>query len=59
MKPASWVICDKATGRAVLETYAPEVVAALNVEKYEALPVQTYLARLNAEIKSGHFGAPT
>ncbi len=47
MKTASWVLREKATGRVIAETFSPKVVAALNTEKYEAVPIHAYLASLN------------
>ncbi len=48
---ASWMIRDKATGKAIMETFDKKKVDALNTEKYEAVPIQQHLAELNAEIK--------
>jgi len=47
MRTASWIIIEKATGKAVLETFNPKVMEAINTEKYEAIPVLQYLASLN------------
>jgi hypothetical protein len=47
MKPASWVIRERATGRVICETFDERKVAALNVPKYEAVPIGAYLASLN------------
>ncbi len=52
MKTASWVIVEKATGKAVLETYSPGVVARLNTARYEAVPILAYLQALNRQIKA-------
>jgi hypothetical protein len=49
---ASWVIVERATGAAVLETYNPKAVACLNTAKYEAVPILAYLQGLNARIKA-------
>lgn len=46
-KQASWVIRDKATGEAVMETFDPAKVQALNRDKYEAVPIAEHLASLN------------
>jgi hypothetical protein len=46
-KTASWVIRDKETGEVVMETFDPKKVAALNTDKYEAVPIQEYLGSLN------------
>ena len=48
MKSASWVIREKVTGRVILETYSPSVVAKVNTAKYDALPILEYLQSLNA-----------
>ncbi len=48
----SWVIVEKATGKAVLETFNAKVLAAINVAKYEAVPIGKYLGELNQRIKA-------
>ena len=53
MKTASWVICEKESGRAVLETFSPKLIAKLNTAKYEAVPILAYLQSLNRRIKLG------
>jgi hypothetical protein len=50
-KPASWVIVEKATGKAVLETFNPKVVANLNTAKYKAVPIGEYLGSLNRALR--------
>ena len=52
MKTASWVIVEKATGRAVWETFSPQPFAFLK-PAYEAVPIGDYLGSLNAAIKRG------
>lgn len=52
MKTASWVIIDRATGAAILETYNPKAVSCLNTERYEAVPILDYLGALNARIRA-------
>jgi hypothetical protein len=47
MRTASWVIVDKQTGRAVLETFSARVVAAINTASYRAVPIGQWLASLN------------
>lgn len=47
MKTASWVIREKTTGRVICETFNPRLVAALNTDKYEAVPILDYLVSLN------------
>lgn len=56
-RPASWVICDRATGAAVLETYSPRLVACINTAKYRAVPVLEYLQALNRQIAADRHGA--
>lgn len=51
-KTASWIVVDRATGRAVGEFYDPAIVAKINLDKYEALFALTYLQQLNAKIKT-------
>lgn len=53
MITASWVIINRATGAAVMETYRPFIAGAVNTKKYEAVPVLRYLQELNARIKRG------
>ena len=47
----SWVIREKTTGRVICETFDARKVAALNTDRYEAVPVQQHLAEINAQIK--------
>ncbi len=51
MKPASWIIVNKATGAAVFETFNENTARAVNTRLYEAVPVLLYLQRLNASLK--------
>lgn len=53
MKTASWVIINNATGNPLLETFNPKYVAALNTERYRAVPIIEWLTTLNAKIKKG------
>ena len=48
---ASWIIIDKATGKAVLETFNRKVASAINTERYEVVPILQYLYQLNRTIK--------
>lgn len=43
---ASWVIKNKETGEAIMETFDSRKVAALNTHKYEAVPIETHLQQL-------------
>lgn len=44
---ASWVIREKGSTEAILETFSPTVVEKINTDKYEAIPIGQYLANLN------------
>lgn len=48
MKTASWVIVHKDTREPIAETFLPHVAAAVNREKYEAIPIRIWLAEVNA-----------
>jgi len=45
----SWVIREKATGRVLFETFEAKTVAALNTEKYEAVPILKYLQEVSSK----------
>lgn len=47
----SWVIRNRATKEVVCETFSPKMVVALNLEKYEAIPVLDYLVEINRKAK--------
>ena len=47
MKSKSWVIRNKETREVIMETFSEKTVAALNTEKYEAVPIYEYLCSLN------------
>lgn len=47
MQTASWIIREKDGGRVIMETYNKTLVERINRVKYEAVPVQEYLASLN------------
>ena len=50
--PASWIIVDVQTGRAVRETFSWLVAAtAIETGKFRAIPAAEYLASLNKESK--------
>lgn len=57
-KTASWIIVRKGTMEAIAETFLPHVAAAINTEKYTALPAKEYLARLNQPKHSPPLFAP-
>jgi len=47
--PASYIVRDKVTGRVEMETSNQKVIAKLNNEKYEAVPIIEHLANLNGQ----------
>lgn len=47
--PASWVIIEKSSGKAVRETFTKKVADAINKDKYKAVPIQEYLGGLNTK----------
>jgi len=51
MRTASWIIREKATKRAVWETFNPDVVACLNTARYEAVPALQHLQELNRTLR--------
>ena len=46
----SWVVVDKDTGAAVLETYSQKIADAINRERYSVHTALEYLQNLNAKI---------
>ncbi len=54
MKTASWIIVDNATGAAVLETFNAKLVAAVNTQRYTAVPILLYLCNLNKRIRQSN-----
>jgi hypothetical protein len=50
-RTASWVVRVRATGAVLFETFSARLVAALNTDKYEAVPIQSYLEELNRRIR--------
>jgi hypothetical protein len=53
MRTASWVIREKSTKIVIMETFDKDKLAALNTDKYEAVPILEYLCDLNRRIKNG------
>jgi hypothetical protein len=47
----SWIIVNRTTGEAVLETWSEKVTAAINTKKYQVMTAYDYLCNLNANIK--------
>lgn len=54
MRTASWVIKVKETGEVLFETFDKRKVAALNTEKYEAVPILDYLVSINGHDAIDH-----
>lgn len=52
MQTASWVIVNKETGQSMFETFDANKVAALNTEKYKAVPILEWLQHLSRTYKS-------
>lgn len=50
-RTASWVLRNKETKAAVMETFDPKVVDHLNTDKYEAVPIGQYLGEINGRPK--------
>ena len=50
---SSWVVVRISDNQPILETFNPEVVSALNMEKYKAIPIYDWLASINRRIKEG------
>ena len=48
MRCNSWIVTDRATGAAVLETWEPAVARAVNRERYRVRSAYRYLCDLNA-----------
>jgi hypothetical protein len=47
----SWIVVNRTTGEAVLETFSEKVTAAINTKKYQVMTAYEYLCKLNATIK--------
>jgi hypothetical protein len=50
-KSSSWVIVNKETGEAVMETFDLKVASKVNTKKYDVIPIYKYLTDLNESIK--------
>lgn len=47
----TWIVTDRATGRAVLELLNPALAARVNLQKYRVQTALEYLSELNRKIK--------
>jgi len=53
MKTASWVICNKLTGKSVFETFNENTATTINAGKeFIAIPILEYLQTFNASVRS-------
>jgi hypothetical protein len=43
----SWIIVNRQTGEAILETFSEKVTKAINTKKYQVLTAYDYLCNLN------------
>lgn len=43
----SWVVVNRATGKAVFETFERSTAQAINTERYEVLTAARWLGRIN------------
>ena len=48
----SWIVVNRSTGEAILETFSEKVTAAINTKKYQVMTAYDYLCNLNANIKA-------
>ena len=42
----SWIVVDRSTGKAVLETFERKTAKAINQKRYEVLTALQYLSRI-------------
>lgn len=47
LRSASVVVVERETGRVVCELFDRRLIEQINTSRYEAIPIQTYLASLN------------
>ena len=47
MKTSSWVIVNRLTGQAVLETFSEELTMNVNLDRYQVVPILEWLQSLN------------
>lgn len=45
----SWIVIDRRTGEAVLETFSRAIAEKINQDRYEVLTTLSYLIRLNTK----------
>lgn len=59
MKPSpfrnnTYIVCDKDSGKAVLELFNKDLADKVNRDKYTVQTAYEYLVRLNAQIKASN-----
>ena len=59
MKATSFVIVDKQTGKAVMETFNRATADAVNLNKFDVLPTLEYLQKLNRDLSMERKSNPT
>ena len=47
IRSGSWVIVNRLTGEAVLETFSEKVTKAINTKKYQVMTAYDYLCGIN------------
>ena len=53
MIDASWVVADRDTGKAVLETYNFEALQFINLARYRVYTIREWLAHVQQAINNG------
>jgi hypothetical protein len=54
MTTASWVIVDRATGKAICETWSRKIVDNVRrTDRADVVPIGDWLARVNAKARAG------
>jgi hypothetical protein len=51
MKISSWVVVRKSDKQAIFETFSKRTAAAINTERYTAVPILEYLVSINGREK--------
>jgi len=53
MIDASWIIADRTTGKAVLETYNFEALQFINLQRYQVYTIRAWLAHVQQAVNAG------
>jgi hypothetical protein len=53
MKSNNWIVIEKSTGKAIMETWSANVINDLTPD-YKVVPAYEYLVNLNREIKESN-----